>query len=116
MNALFVIHPYKVKGVWVFDDAAVGLRQEPFVSGAGAMIDRMVRNIPNAEFGFTLVFSAEPFPGAQVEFEWRRSEWSGAWYYCPALKMEGWLCPALDKYFNSASNKIYAQFLRACEK
>jgi hypothetical protein len=88
MNTLIAIHPYKSKNMWVFDDPEVGLRQEPFVSGADAIIDRMVKEIPNAELGFTLVFSAQPFPGFQVEFEWRRTELSGNWYYCSALEME----------------------------
>jgi hypothetical protein len=110
MNAVIAIHPYKVNGMWVFDDPAVGLMQEPFVSGSDAIIDRMVKEIPNADLGFTLVFSAQPFPGFQAEFEWQRAELSGNWYYCAALKMEGWLCPALLKYFDSAPKKIYAQF------
>ena len=50
------------------------------------------------------------FPDFEAEFEWRREEFSGNWYYCPALNMEGWLCPALFKYFVSAPKKIYAQF------
>ena len=70
----------------------------------------MVQEIPDAESGFTLVFSAQPFPGFQAEFEWRREEFSGNWYYCRALKMEGWLCPALLKYFDCAPKRIYAQF------
>jgi hypothetical protein len=41
----------------------VGLNQEPFVSGADAMIDRVVADVPNADSGFTLVFSSTPFPG-----------------------------------------------------
>jgi len=110
MNSIIAIHPYKAEGMWVFDDPAVGLRQEPFVSGADSIIDRMVREIPDAESGFTLLFSEEPFPGFQVEFEWRRAELSGNWYYCPALEMEGWLCPALFRYFESAPARIYAQF------
>jgi hypothetical protein len=110
MNSIIAIHPYKTEGMWVFDDPAVGLRQEPFVSGADAIIDRMVQSIPNAESGFTLLFSANPFPGFQLEFEWRRAELTGNWYYCQALEMEGWLCPALFKYFDSAPAKIYAQF------
>ena len=32
MNAINVIWPYKHHGMWVFDDARVGLVQEPFVS------------------------------------------------------------------------------------
>ena len=34
MNAINVISPYRHHGMWVFDDARVGLVQEPFVSGA----------------------------------------------------------------------------------
>jgi hypothetical protein len=110
MNSIIAIHPYKYEGMWVFDDPAVGLRQEPFVAGADTVIDRMVESIPNAETGFTLLFSANPFPGCQAEFEWRRAEAGGNWYYSRALGMEGWLCPALFKYFESAPAKIYAQF------
>jgi hypothetical protein len=42
MNSVMAIHPYKANGLWVFDDTAVGLRQEPFVAGADAIIERMV--------------------------------------------------------------------------
>lgn len=110
MNAIMAIHPYRHHGLWVFDDPAVGLLQEPFVAGADAIIDRAVAQIPDAESGFTLLFSAHPFPGHQLQFEWRREEMSGNWYYSPALDMEGWLCPALLKYFERAPTRIYAQF------
>jgi hypothetical protein len=110
MNALRVIHPYKYEGLWVFDDEKVGLLQEPFVSGADAVIDRMVADIPDAAEGFTLIFSDRPFPGYQGEFHWRREEFGGHWYYSPALDMEGWLCPALFKYFDLAPERLYAQF------
>ena len=110
MNSIIAIHPYKVEGLWVFDDPKVGLVQEPFVSGADTIIERAVESIPDAESGFTLLFSATPFPGFQVELEWRRAELSGNWYYSAALDMEGWLCPALLKYFESPPAKIYAQF------
>jgi hypothetical protein len=113
MNSIVAIHPYKHQGMWVFDDPAVGLRQEPFVSGADAIIQRLVKEIPNAESGFTLVFSAQPFPGFQTQLEWRREELGGNWYYSPALDMEGWLCPALFKYFETAPQTIYAQFRAA---
>jgi hypothetical protein len=110
MNSIVAIHPYKSEGMWVFDDPDVGLRQEPFVSGADAIIDRMVHNIPNAANGFTLIFSSQPFPGYQVEFDWRRAEFEGNWYFSDQLNMEGWLCPALFKYFSSAPPKIYVEF------
>ena len=86
------------------------LRQEPFVSGADAIIDRMVHNIRNAANGFTLILSSQPFPGYQVEFDWRRAEFEGNWYFSDQLNMEGWLCPALFKYFSSVPPKIYVEF------
>src|SRR5262245_37600656 len=110
MNALIAIYPYKLEGLWVFDDAKVGLVQEPFVSGADEIIERLTRSIPAAEAGFRLLFSANPFPGSMVEFEWRREESGGNWYYCAALEREGWLCPALLRYFEKAPAKIYAKF------
>lgn len=110
MNSLFAIHPYRFEGLWVFDDAKVGLVQEPFVSGADIVIDKMVVDIPNAESGFTLLFSAGPFPGYQIEFEWRREEMGGNWYYSSTLDAEGWLCPALFKYFEETPQRLYAQF------
>jgi hypothetical protein len=110
MNALIVIHPYRYEGMWVFDDERVGLVREPFVSGADTIIDRMVEDIPDAARGFSLVFSATPFPGHNARLEWRREEYDGNWYFCPDLEMEGWLCPALFKYFETAPKEIYAQF------
>ena len=110
MNTIISIHPYKYEGLWVFDDEKVGLVQEPFVSGADKIIEIMSSGIPNAEVGFTILFSANPFPGHQAVFEWRREEMGGNWYYSPDLDTEGWLCPALFKYFNSAPEMIYAQF------
>jgi len=72
--------------------------------------ERYAADLPDAERGFTLIFSAQPFPGYQQEFEWRRAEMGGNWYYSPTLDMEGWLCPALFKYFDAAPPRIYAQF------
>ena len=110
MNTLIAIYPYKYEGLWVFDDAKAGLLQEPFISGADAIIDRMTANIPRAERGFRLLFSAQPFPAFNAEFEWRRQEAGGNWYHSSALDQEGWLCPALFCYFESAPKKIYAKF------
>src|ERR1700676_286501 len=73
MNALFVIAPYKHEGLWVFDDPAVGLSKEPFISGIDTMIDKMVGDIPNAERAFRAIFSATPFPGHSFKLEWRRA-------------------------------------------
>jgi hypothetical protein len=109
MNAINVIAPYKHHDMWVFDDPRVGLVQEPFVAGADTMIDRVVADIPDAEHGFTLIFSSTPFPRHQYRLDWRRSEAGGNWYYAEQLDMEGWLCPALVKYFQEAPKALYVQ-------
>jgi hypothetical protein len=83
MNTINVIVPYKHLGMWVFDDPRVGLSQEPFVSGADAMIDRVVADIPNGDSGFRLIFAATPFPGHQYQLDLiRADEDGGNWYRC----------------------------------
>lgn len=109
MNAINVIIPYRWEGLWVFDDAKVGLDKEPFVEGADDIIDLMVADFPDAEKGFRLFFAADRFPSAQFEFEWRRAEVGGNWYYIEAMNKEGWLCPALFKYFDQAPEHIYVK-------
>jgi len=109
MNSIMAIHPYKYRGLWVFDDTKVGLVQEPFVSGADTIIERLAQGLPRAELGFTLLFSAGPFPGYHAVLEWRREDMGGNWYYSQELDIEGWLCPALFKYFETAPQRIYAQ-------
>jgi hypothetical protein len=109
MNALNVIAPYRHNGMWVFDDPRVGLNKEPFISGADTMIDKAVAAVPDAQKGFVMVFSQTPFPGHQIALEWRRADGRGDWYYSPQLQQEGWLCPALLKYFEKAPANIYVQ-------
>ena len=109
MNSILVIHPYKSHGQWVFDDPRVDLVREPFVSGADVILDKLVEGIPNAEAGVTVLFAAQPFPGAQHELAWRREEMGGNWYISERLGMEGWLCPALFKYFDRAPARIHLQ-------
>ena len=109
MNCLNLIIPYRYEGMWVFDDPRVGLDKEPFVAGADTMIDVLVAEIPGAEKGFRLLFSASPFPGHSSRLEWRREESGGNWYFSAEFKMEGWLCPALFKYFDKAPKEIYVK-------
>ena len=107
--SLMVIAPYKHNGMWVFDDPAVGLNKEPFIAGIDTMIDKMTANIRDPQNGFRAVFSASAFPGYTEKLEWRRSESGGNWYYSDHYKMEGWLCPALFKYFAEAPKEIYVR-------
>jgi hypothetical protein len=110
-NAMLVIQPYWFSGTWVFDDESTGLLREPFVSGVPAMIDRLVEvaKIPNAQKGFRLLFSASPFPGQHGSYVRTRSESGGTWYRDESTGAEGWLCPALFKYFDTAPPTLYAR-------
>jgi len=108
-NAILIIKPYWYNGTWVFDDERVNLYREPFVAGIPEMINHITKDIPNAKNGFRLLFSASPFPGYQMRLTWRRKEDGGNWYYSEDLKMEGWLCPALFKYYKKAPEEIYAK-------
>ena len=108
-NSIFVIKPYKWEGLWVFDDANVGLVKEPFVGGADTMIDVATAQIPNAEKGFLAVFSAGNFPGAQIDLDWVRADGSGNVYRWKENEMEGWLCPALLRYFSDPPAKLFIQ-------
>jgi len=108
-NSIQMIHPYSHEGMWVFDDAAVGLVKEPFVSGADLIIDRLAEQVPDASNGFILIFSELPFPGHQVSLEWLHEECGGNVYRCNELDMVGWLCPALLQYFNEPPKQIHAE-------
>ncbi|MBL1277614.1 MAG: hypothetical protein COB30_016150 [Ectothiorhodospiraceae bacterium] len=107
-NALMVIFPYLHKDTWVFDDADVGLVKEPFVFGVPEMIDDLVSDIPNAKEGFRLIFSQKPFPNYQRKLTRLHEECEGYWYTITGAG-EGWLCPALFKYFDDAPEEIYVK-------
>ena len=63
----------------------------------------------NARSGFRLLFSAAPFPGHQGKFARLRPEHGGTWYRDATTGDEGWLCPALFKYFDHAPETLYAK-------
>ena len=104
-NSIFVIKPYKWEGLWVFDDANAGLVKEPFVGGADSIIDVATARIPNAHKGFLAGY----FPDAQIVLEWVREEGGGNVYRWKEKGMEGWLCPALLKYFEQPPAKLHIQ-------
>lgn len=109
MNQLRTLQPYKYNGWWVFDDPTTGLDKEPFVLDIDTMIDALVGGIPDANKGFNLLFSTEEFPGYDVKLQWVREELGGNWYYCDKVGIEGWLCPALYRYFDKAPDSIYVK-------
>ncbi|MCS6852328.1 MAG: hypothetical protein NZ700_14280 [Gemmataceae bacterium] len=122
-NSLFVIRPYLWNDLWVFDDEqpprarrngqSGPIIREPFVSGIDDMLDRVTRHLPDPR-RCLVIFSAEPFPGADVVLEWVRGDQTdergeGNWYRWPETGMEGWLCPVLFRYFESAPERIFIQ-------
>jgi hypothetical protein len=108
-NSILVIAPYEHAGTWVFDDPTVGLVKEPFVAGVPEMIDDLVKDIPDAPSGFRLLFSAQPFPGYQRKLTWSRSDGTGNYYKLDDPPMEGWICPALFKYYETPPQNIYVK-------
>lgn len=102
------------EGVWVFDDANVDLVREPFVMGIDEIMTKSVIDIKEPEKGFNLLFSSKPFPGATITLERLYEEFDGNWYKCTELDHDGWLCPALFKYFDEAPKHIYAQIKEKC--
>lgn len=108
-NSILVIAPYRYNGTWVFDDARVGLVREPFVAGVPEMIDVLVADIPDADKGFRLTFSAKPFPDFDKKLTRTRSDGVGNYYRLDEPPMEGWICPALFKYYEEPPAELYVK-------
>lgn len=111
-NAMLVIRPYRGEsGTWVFDDEKLGIEREPFVEGIPEMIDHLLKKagIANPEAGFRMLFSAKPFPNCSAKLVWVRTEFDGNWYRMEETGMEGWLCPALYRYFLDAPKELYVK-------
>jgi len=74
------------------------------------MIDLLVKDIPTAKKGFRMTFSVFPFPGFAQHIKKTREEFNGNWYkMTEAPYIEGWLCPALFKYFPVAPDDLYVK-------
>lgn len=108
-NAILVIAPYRYNGTWVFDDPRFALVREPFVAGVPEMIDALVAGIPDAENGFRLTFSSRPFPGFQKKLTWVRGDMDGNFYKTDDPPMEGWICPAMFKYYDQPPTELYVK-------
>jgi hypothetical protein len=114
-NAMNIIFPYKLQGVWVFDDAARGLVAEPFVLGMPEMIDKIFasrgENPDKAQF----IFSRHEFPQNDGFLSKENEDVIGSWYSvgrCEsgAVKGNGWLCPATLLFFTDYPERIYFKF------
>jgi hypothetical protein len=108
-NELIVIKPYWFEGTWVFDDDSVGLRREPFIKGVPEMIDELVKDIPDSRQGFRLTCSEHEFPGYQRKLIWVRAENGGNFYRIENPNLQGWLCPAMFRYFSQTPRTLYVE-------
>src|SRR5262245_56651953 len=110
-NSILMIRPYKISGVWVFDEPRLEIVREPFVGETNVLIDRLCADagVRDAEKGFTMMFSSQPFPGYQIELTWVRDEFQGNWYRCDKYIIEGWLCAVMYVYFSEAPKKIFVK-------
>jgi hypothetical protein len=108
-GGVFTIKPYLWRQTWVFDDPEVGLDKEPLVDGMPELIREATADILDAESGFVARFAARPFAGAEIVLERCRPEAGGAVYRWEEAGLEGWLCPALFRYFDEAPPRLYVQ-------
>ena len=125
--SVMTLYPYLYHDIcWVFDDPQTGLKEEAFVLGASEMISALIdaKGISNAQRGFALSFSIEPFDH-DVELtrispqEAARATGQpvgslpgvGNWYtgVVAGEKMVAWLCPALYEYFALAPERIFVK-------
>jgi hypothetical protein len=125
--SVMTLYPYLYQGAcWVFDDPQTGLKEEAFVLGASEMISTLIhaKGIRNAERGFAMCFSDQPFDH-DVELTWLSPEQAsqaiaqpvsslpatGNWYagIVAGKRMVAWLCPALYEYFLAAPPRIYVK-------
>jgi len=113
-----VIQPYWHEEAWVFDDEYLGFEHEPLEGDGGelgelirlsgpSLIDRLVRDIPDAHDGFTLLFSSQPFSGCQIELTGEREEDGGCTYKVKDSRVHHWVPPALLHYFGTAPQSLY---------
>jgi hypothetical protein len=118
MNQIITLTIEKKGNCWVFDDPAVGLLQEPFVCGINEILEHWMAEDGVLERalaeGVQLLGSAEEFPGNTHRLVLLRPELGGTWYRAENGTdegMEGWLCPALNKYFDPSPQQLYAAFV-----
>jgi hypothetical protein len=108
VNSLYVLNIYNHEGTYVFDDPKVDLVREPFVMGMPEIIEHQMGGGPIDTF--TAIFSATAFPGYNTVLKRLHPEYGGTWYELDGTDLQGWLCPALFKYFLVAPERLYVQF------
>lgn len=105
MNQINQIEIYRTASGWSFDDPSVGLVAEPFVCGIPEIIDVFSGKADRV----TATFSKEWFPSYEFILYLKREENGGGWYLAEVIDKEGWLCPAVLRYFETLPETIYVR-------
>ncbi len=107
-NQVNVIFPFKKQGVWVFNDEAVGLVEEPFVSNVNPIIDTVVKGDK-----FVAYISHSTLPGEQIILDkitdTEQGDIGEGWYQMRGTELSCWLCPATLKYFEDYPEQIHVK-------
>ena len=101
-NSIFVIHPYKWNGIYVFDKPKWRTEKEAFVSGATEYLQILSGDAEE----FNLLFSTTTFPDSHM-VELVSSDTNGSIYYSKEFDHYLWLCPYLFRFYDKAPEFIY---------
>ena len=106
-----IISIYNFEGIWLFDDYEKDVLGEPFVEGSSEIIFSLMAISGISSNKLVMTFSDIPFTGYQDVLSWKDSRECKTWnlYESKILKMEGWLCPVLLKYFDTPPKKLYVE-------
>ena len=102
-NAMMSLALYREETTWKFDDDRKAIIAEPFVLGMSEIISSY---LPENNETSTIIFSANPFPGAHC-LKLEREEANGGWYHVNETGMRGWLCPVTRVYMGGIPSHIY---------
>jgi hypothetical protein len=102
-NAMMSLALYREETTWKFDDDRKAIIAEPFVLGMSEIISSY---LPENNETSTIIFSANPFPGAHC-LMLEREEANGGWYHVKETGMRGWLCPVTRVYMGGVPSHIY---------
>ena len=104
-----LVHPYKLHGVWMYDDLDRGILCQPLLVGANGIIDE-ITDYPGRKAGISedidLFFADEPFDGFMYKFEYMREEAGGYWYKGSVTQKEAWI-DFTPKYWDHPPKCIY---------
>ena len=120
------IRPFKKDGRWVFQkdgktwEMAPGQLTDATLSPIIVGADRMIlngcalKNIPNPENGFLVLFSEQWFPGCDVKLAFKENKFDGWLYDVESQSLNGvmpgqgaWICPYMKMYYKEPPKTLY---------